>query len=173
MVSDKLQPITGAAIALATVTTPSDFTSQSITECIFNSNGFKLHVVSNERTTAFIGEMENVLVPNVIRAIDGSKEQMLIDAINNRTRERNYYQLYSRLLENEITEEEFDREIDNNSDDYVISTNKVPSEQEFHDAMIFADHIKGLETTGDIETLFSFRSKEFNDYCSKLLNGSL
>ena len=139
----------------------------------FKSDCFELHVVQNEQSTAFIGNVKNIILPSVIRALDGSKERMLVDAINNRTRERNYYILYSRLLENDITEEDFDREIDNNPDDYVISTDKIPTEEEFHDAIMFADHIKGIETTGDIETLFSFRNKEFSDLCNRLLNGAL
>ena len=40
-------------------------------------------------------------------------------AINNRTRERNYFKLYSSLLENKISDEEFDRLIDENPDMYV------------------------------------------------------
>lgn len=148
-------------------------TETSTKTYFFEGSGLKVLCVQNDSTTAFAGKARNVVISTVARSLDGSREQMLVDAINNRTRERNYYHLYSRLLEGEITEDEFDREIDENTDDYVISTDKIPTEQEFHDAIALADHIKGIETTGDIETLFSFSGKEFNDYCKRLLDGSL
>ena len=60
-----------------------------------------------------------------------------------------------------------------NPDEYVISTDKVPSELEFHEAIALSEHIKGIETTGDIESLFSFSGTAFNEYCKRLLNGTL
>ena len=82
--------------------------------------------------TVFAGAFKNHIAPRVISMLEGTRERMLVDAVNNRTRERNYYQLYSRMLDNEISEEEFDRAIDENPDEYVISNDKVPSELEFH-----------------------------------------
>lgn len=166
-----LRPVTGVATATVRVTPESNTQSSNLSS--IQGEGVVLHVVQNERLTAFVGAVDNVILPRVISALDGSRERMLVDAINNRTRERNYYQLYSRLLENEISDDDFDREIDEHPDEYVITTDKIPSEQEFHEAIILADHIKGIETTGDIETLFSFRSKEFNEYCKRLLDGTL
>lgn len=154
----------------ATVTGSTETNTKTF---FIEGNDLKALFMQNDSTTVFAGKARNVVISTVARSLDGSREQMLVDAINNRTRERNYYHLYSRLLENEITEDEFDREIDENPDDYLISTDKIPTEQEFHDAIALAEHIKGIETTGDIETLFSFSGKEFNDYCKRLLDGSL
>ena len=115
-------------------------------------------------------EIEYVLnTAAILHEADDIRIRMLIDAVNNRTRERNYWRLYCRLLENEITEDEFNREIDGNSDEYVISTDKIPTEQEFRDAVFLSDHIKDIETTGDVESLFSFRSDVCNKYSRRLL----
>ena len=160
------RPVTASSTIPVTVT--SKFSgSTAVTDDLV------VHMIRKDTHTYIAAAVANELMPKVICVLEGTREKMLVDAVNNRTRERNYYQLYSRLLENEISEEEFDREINEHPDDYVISTDKVPSEVEFNEALALADHIKGVETSGDIETLFSFRGDEFNEYCKKLLNGSL
>lgn len=135
--------------------------------------GFFVRFMSNSTHTVFTGVFENPLANRVISMLEGTREKMLVDAVNNRTRERNYYRLYSRLLEKEISDEDFERIIDENPKDYMISTDKIPSETEFHEAIALSDHIMGVETSGDIESLFSFNGEEFNKYCKKLLDGSL
>lgn len=167
-----LQPVTGGSSATVTVTPESSARFDNLGQ--FGREDWILQVVKDDnRLAAFVGAVKSESLQTFIRTLDGSREKMLVDAVNNRTRERNYYQLYSRLLENEITDDEFDRAIDENPDDYVVSTDKIPTEQEFHDAIVLADYIKGVSTSGDIETLFSFRGKEFNEYCKKLLDGKL
>lgn len=160
------RPVTASSTAPVTVTT--DFIGSAGA-----TDSLVVHMIRKDTHTYIAAAVANELMPKVICVLEGTREKMLVDAVNNRTRERNYYQLYSRLLENEISDEEFDREIDENPDDYVISTDKVPTEVQFNEAMVLADYIKGVETTGDIETLFSFRGDKFNEYCKKLLDGSL
>ena len=159
-------PITAVSNTPVTVTVESTARTQF-------KDGFFVRLIPNDTHTIFAGAFDNSITPRVISVLEGTRERLLVDAVNNRTRERNYYQLYSRLLENEITDEEFDSEIDEHPDDYMISTDKIPSELEFHEAIALADHLKGVETSGDIETLFSFRGEEFNEYCERLLNGTL
>lgn len=159
------------------------FTSQapSTTGCalsntqysVVQGDGFKVWVSPNETTTGFIGEFDNRVLPKVIDVLTGTREKLLVDAVNNRTRERNYYQLYSRLLENEISDEVFDREIDEHPDEYVVPIDKYPTESEFCQAIQLAEHIKGTETMGDIESLFSFKESEVLKHCKKLTNGTL
>lgn len=163
---DRPVPVTAVSSAPVTVTIESQADPELQADLI-------VRVVPQATHTFFAGAFKNHIAPRVISMLEGTRERMLVDAVNNRTRERNYYQLYSRLLENEISEEEFDNEIDENPDDYVISTDKVPSEIEFHEAIALSDHIKGIETTGDIESLFSLNGEVFNEYCKRLLNGSL
>ena len=171
MSDNTLRPMTGVSSVSAKVT--PGFNPNTTKEMRIIGDGYMLKVMQNERTTAFAGAVDNAILKKVIRALDGSREQMLVDAVNNRTRERNYYELYSRLLDNELSDDEFDREIDENPDEYVIPTNKIPTEEEFHEAIALADHIKGIETSSDIASLFSFRGKEFNEYCKSLLDGTL
>ena len=54
----------------------------------------------------------------IIHADDRIIDIMTI-AINNRTRERNYFKLYCQLLQNEISEADFNRMIDENPNEYV------------------------------------------------------
>lgn len=173
MAENSLKTVTSVATVPVTVTPESTYSEMNVASSSIVGNGYAIHLAQNANTTAFVGTMNNEVLTKVIRVFDGSREQLLIDAVNNRTRERNYYQLYSRLLENEISEDDFDRMLNENLDDYVITTDKKPTEQEFHDAIALADYIKGIESTGDIETLFSFNGEIFNEYCNKLLNGTL
>lgn len=85
--------------------------------------------------------------------------ELLINAVNNRTRQRNYFRLYCQLLENEITEKEFDKEIDDNEDEYVISNDTVYSENDIG----LISKLKGkildfdCEFIDEIEDLFSLK----------------
>ena len=83
---------------------------------------------------------------------------MLIEAVNNRTRERNYFRKYSELLEGIITDEEFDKELVDNEEEYVVSSHIKPSTEELTIALQLADRIKDVENTEDLASLFSFDS---------------
>ena len=53
-------------------------------------------------------------------------KDLMTRAINNRTRERNYFKLYCDMLGGNITEDEFDREIEQNEDKYIIKQDCEP-----------------------------------------------
>ena len=163
---DRPTPVTAVSSAPVKVTVESQNPSDI-------QDDFIVRFVPQSTHTIFAGAFKNHIAPKVISMLEGTRERMLVDAVNNRTRERNYYQLYTQLLENEISDEEFDRAIDENPDDYMISTEKILSALEFHEAIALSKYIKGIETTGDIESLFSFRGDVFNDFCKRLLNGTL
>lgn len=133
--------------------------------------GIVVKVIRGDETTQFAGIAENNVLTEAVGALTRVSEEMLINAVNNRTRERNYYKLYTRLLENEITDEEFDKEIDDNPDDYVVPIDKIPTEQEFYEAIRLSGKIKDVYTQGDMESLFSF--KDTISYCKGLINGSI
>lgn len=168
MSGTKYTPTTSAITAPVKVISGSDVRTGS-----FSGNGVVLHLAQNDRQTVFAGIMENSILHNMVHSLTGSREKLLVQAVNNRTRERNYYHLYSRLLEKEISDEEFDAELETNPDKYVIYTDKIPSDEEFHDAIALSDFIMDTETTGDIESLFSFDGRNFNEKCKKLMNGTL
>ncbi len=92
--------------------------------------------------------------------ISGAKPvvRMLVEAVNNRTRERNYFRKYAELLEGMITNEEFDKELENNEDEYVIGSHIIPTSEEINIALQLAERIKDVENTEDLASLFSFDS---------------
>lgn len=136
-------------------------------------NGLDMIVLKTDTKTSFIGEVDNCILPKVIDVLNGTREKLLVEAVNNRTRERNYYRLYSQLLENQISDDDFDREIDEHPDEYVVSTDKCPTESEFYQAMLLSEHLKGTDTIGDIESLFSFKESVVLKHCKEITNGSI
>lgn len=86
--------------------------------------------------------------------------ELLFQAVNNRTVERNYFRLYSQLLEGTISEEFFDQEIASNEDDYVIVTDKRPSFEDLRTALLLVTKIKDINNSTDLSTAFSFSPDE-------------
>ena len=88
-----------------------------------------------------------------------AERDMLIRAINNRTRERNYANICLRLAEGEITEEEFENEIMNNEDRYVISFEDETPEESVMIASLLTKDILDVDTEDDFKELFSINSE--------------
>lgn len=86
--------------------------------------------------------------------------ELLVRAVNNRTRQRNYFRLYSQMVDGEITEEEFDKAIEDNEDDYVIEETEKPSCERLQQAMHLCSGIKDVNDSEDLANLFSFDSAE-------------
>lgn len=82
--------------------------------------------------------------------------RLLVTAVNNKIRECNYLKLHSELLSGSISEEEFDRIIDENEDDYVITEDQIPSEELLSRAIEISKLIKGINSMEDFTGLFSF-----------------
>ena len=79
---------------------------------------------------------------------------MLITAFNNMTRSRNYLALYNRLLSKEISESEFEREIDKNSDKYAIKSGTNKSKEYIIDAFSMSQDFIDPNDIYEIEDLF-------------------
>ena len=124
---------------------------------IIDNENVKMLSVSDGDLTAFVGVADNKAL-NVVTSID-RMSQLLIRAVNNRTRERNYFRLYSQLLENEITDEEFDKEIEENEDDYVVSDNEDVDLNDIEVALSLRHYIKDVKDVDDMADLFSFSDK--------------
>lgn len=121
--------------------------------------------VSNEQVTTFAGVVRNEvffvngLVGKELFA-DGliSKIKALFTtAVNNRTRERNYFKKYIELLEGRISDDEFDKEIENNEDEYVITEDKEPTSEDILIALEIASSLKDVKDIEDVASLFSFK----------------
>ena len=82
--------------------------------------------------------------------------EMLITAVNNRTKERDYFRLYCELLDGSITEEEFMEILDNNEHDFIVDEDLEPSVSEISLALRLAKRLRGVESINDLSALFSF-----------------
>ena len=78
--------------------------------------------------------------------------------INNRTIERNYFRLYGDLLSGDISEQEFQQEIEEHESDYVLENNIIPSEEDIKLAIQLSEHVKDVQSSEDLSSLFSFNS---------------
>ena len=114
----------------------------------------KITVATDGNITAFAGVAKNNTF-NIERSVDRDKE-LLIRAVNNRTRERNFFRLYADMLEQSITEEEYSQQLEERQDEYVLP---LPVEADMADieaAVELSRHIKGVESMDDFQSLFSF-----------------
>lgn len=78
-------------------------------------------------------------------------------AVNNRTRERNYFKKYVELLEGTISDEDFDKAIEDNEDDYVIQEDKEPTLEDVRCVLEMAPELKDVDSVEDLASLFSFK----------------
>lgn len=100
-----------------------------------------------------------------VRRMTVESSQVIIDtlvqAINNRTKERNYFRLLSKLYSGETTEDEFESTINDNEGEFVVKMDKKPSMEELQVAFSASKDIMDVETTDDLCSLFSFSPYEF------------
>jgi len=94
--------------------------------------------------------------------------EMLTKAVNNRTRERNFFRLYSEYLEKNITEEEFNRELSENEDDYVVEGEEKPTADRLRKALFLSSVIKDTDNSEQLSSLFSFDSIATDEGLKKL-----
>ena len=121
---------------------------------VIDGESFKMVTMSDGVHTAFVGVADNKAV-NIVTSMD-RMSQLLIRAVNNRTRERNYFRLYNQLLDKEITDEEFDKEIDEHEDDYVVSNNEEADINDIEVAISLCPYLKDVKDVDDMADLFSF-----------------
>lgn len=88
-----------------------------------------------------------------------AERNLLVRAINNRTRERNYANLCLRLAEGEISDREFEEEITRNEHNYVISFDNNASREEIIIAAGLTTDIIDVKTEDDFKELFSLSTE--------------
>lgn len=91
-----------------------------------------------------------------------NSHKLLIKAFNNRTRERNYFKLCCEMLDGDITEDDFDKEIEQNPDDYVVPAGDDDSVVNIQAAISLTNKLKGIKTTDDFASLFQFSENKIN-----------
>lgn len=168
--ANNLQDSRGEFRPTVTVSTGPNTNVVSVAE--IKGDGIEMRIARNEENTYFAGVAENEKFAHLM-ARSKMREKLLLDAVNNRTRERNYYILYSRLADGEITDEDFDRLLDENPDNYVVNTFISPSVEEFEEAWALSKQILNVESVGDVEILFSFDENDTLEICKKITDGTL
>lgn len=86
-------------------------------------------------------------------------KDLMTRAINNRTRERNYFKLYCDMLGGNITEDEFDKEIEQNEDKYIIKQDCDASIEDIEVALEVSPSIMDVKSPDDMAEIFSFSEK--------------
>lgn len=119
----------------------------------------------------FSGVSEGMSVINRMIGTDYSEMlELMTRAVNNRTRQRNYFQLQNFMLEGIISEEEFYKRIEENEDDFVVEEMEQPSLERVYDALLLSHKIKDVNNSEDLATLFSFDSMVTDKELVKLEN---
>ena len=122
----------------------------------------------NEGKTVFSGSAMNNTFKEIFNGGLNQKVcEFLFRAINNRTIERNYFRLYSDFLSGTISEQNFQQEIEDNESDYVIENNITPTIEDIRLALQLSEHIKDVQSSEDISSLFSFNSIEIDKLLTK------
>lgn len=125
--------------------------------------------VCNQEDTYFAGHTtKGVLSSWIMGDIPQRIIELAVNAINNRTRERNFFRLGEQLALGEISEEEYDRTLDLNEDEYVIKCDIKPSEMDMIVASHLAPRIMDVEDTDDLAVLFSFDETVIRNYLEEL-----
>lgn len=93
--------------------------------------------------------------------------ELAITAINNRTRERNFARLNEMLSLGEISDETYDKIIDDNEDDYVVKCDIKPTEQDLKMVSTLLPDLKDVVDTDDLAVLFSFDESEVRKFIER------
>ena len=88
--------------------------------------------------------------------IHSKATEMLITAVNNRTKERDFFKLYCDMLDGTISEKEFDKILSDNESDYIVDENLEPNINDTKMALRLSKHIISVNTINDLSSLFSF-----------------
>lgn len=124
----------------------------------FNSSQWHIVVQNRDTPSRFEAVVPTSTLQGIVTRIVhvDRLSELLIKAVNNRTRERNYFKKLVELFQGEVTEEEFDKAIEENEDDYVITADVTPSREDLMLACEAAKQIKDVRDLDDFAALFSF-----------------
>ena len=125
---------------------------------VIDNNSISMVTVSDGIHTVFSGIADNKEMDFIMYSTEKALS-LLVTAVNNRTRERNFFKKYSEFLGEEISEEEFDSEINNNEDNYVVPAGVDAPIDDIKMALHIAPLLKGINSTDDFTSLFSFTDK--------------
>lgn len=133
-----------------------------------NHPELKFVAVQYPDKTEFSGVATNRLFNGSL--ISNKYMELLMRAYTNRTRERNYFRLYCQLLENELSDDEFDNEIDAYPDKYVVKSPEKASIDDIYFAMRLSDHMMGIDSSDDFSSSFSIDDESIESYINLIGN---
>ena len=93
--------------------------------------------------------------------------EILIDAINNVTKQRNYCRLLIDKLSGDITQKEYEEELRNHSDEYTIIRNNNVSAEDIDLLADLSKYIKGVDTLENFFDLFGISKEAEQNYLNK------
>ena len=137
------------------------------TQLYIQGDGITATAIVGQDITVFAGAATTSAFTRTLIGQDNRLEDLYVRAINNRTRERNYFKLYSSLLRGDISDDDFDEEIDKNEDDYVVPAGVDADLTEIEFALQVTPKLKNVETTDDFMALFSFNDKSVHKYIAE------
>lgn len=144
-------------------------TYPQVTMCTMRDGAFVAMQPANSGNVVFAGVSQGT---NVINRMVGTDYAEMVDlltrAVNNRTRQRNYFRLQNNLLEGLISEDDFYKEIEEKEDDYVIEEMEAPSPERLRHALILSQGIKDVLNSEDLSSLFSFSSEATDHELKKI-----
>lgn len=123
----------------------------------YKNDGSSVIAIQDKDRVTFAGVANKARFFSISTA-DRLKE-LMTRAINNRTRERNYFKLYCDMLDGNITEDEFDREIEQNEDKYIIKQDFDASVEDIEVALEVSPSIMDVKSPDDMAEIFSFSKK--------------
>lgn len=123
----------------------------------YKNDGSSVIAIQDKDRVTFAGVANKARFFSISSA-DRLKE-LMTRAINNRTRERNYFKLYCDMLDGNITEDEFDREIEQNEDKYIIKQDCDASVEDIEVALEVSPSIMDVKSPDDMAEIFSFSEK--------------
>jgi hypothetical protein len=130
---------------------------------------------ADQEKVVYAGISKGAAVINRMIGVDYSEmQELLTRAVNNRTRQRNFFRLQNSMLEGLITEEEFYKTLEENEDDYVVEELESPSHDRIEHALNLTQGIKDVNNSEDFANLFSFSTAVADQELQKIEeNGGL
>lgn len=123
-----------------------------------DSQGLFTMAISYNDKVFFAGVADSESFNNTYDYIRKSLEFMF-EAVNNRTRERNYFKKYAELLMGEISDEEFSKEIEKHESLYVVQPYIEATKSDIKLALSLVENggLMDVDSLDDIADLFSFK----------------
>jgi hypothetical protein len=142
-------------------------------EDISKGQYFKI-IFGNEENTNVIDINQDYIKMGLAAIYYSAKSQSyLIEVIRNFIRKNNFSELNESLKDEEITEEQFNKIIDENAEKYVITLKNISNP---FDVLIIANLVKKIGydlkefTTSDISEMFSVKENQLISHVNSLRN---